>query len=256
MAAMPTIQAQVQTQARTSAQQVNVPITVTGINVTSITRDATTGALNLVGTLTGTILGQALPTPIPFTGTITPARNARNCPDLDLHLDPIHLSLLGLNVDTSAICLNITARRGGGLLGNLLCGGLNNVLTTAGTDTTAAVTQLNGVLNNSQVLGAANRVLAQARDRLVSFAPAQGTTCPVLNLALGPVRLNLLGLNVRLDNCANGPITVNITATQNGGLLGDLLCGLTGTGTGLALIQQINGVLQQITNTTVPVGTV
>jgi len=38
--------------------------------------------------------------------------------------------------------------------------------------------------------------------------------------------LTLLGLNVHLDNCANGPVTVDITATPAGGLLGQLLCGL------------------------------
>ena len=43
------------------------------------------------------------------------------CPVLDLSLGPINLSLLGLNVDTSPICLEITAHQGGGLLGDLLC---------------------------------------------------------------------------------------------------------------------------------------
>jgi hypothetical protein len=49
-----------------------------------------------------------------------------------------------------------------------------------------------------------------------------------LNLigALGPINLNLLGLVVELDNCANGPVTVDITAIPGGGLLGDLLCSL------------------------------
>jgi hypothetical protein len=61
----------------------------------------------------------------PITGTITPARNVRSCPVLDLDLQPIHLSLLGLNVNTSAICpvtVRITATPGGGVLGNLLSG--------------------------------------------------------------------------------------------------------------------------------------
>jgi len=50
-------------------------------------------------------------------------------------------------------------------------------------------------------------------------------TCDVLNLTLGPVNLNLLGLGVSLDNCANGPITVSITGTSGpGNLLGNLVC--------------------------------
>ena len=44
---------------------------------------------------------------------------------LNLALGPINLSLLGLNVDTSPICLDITAQQGGGLLGDLLCGVAN-----------------------------------------------------------------------------------------------------------------------------------
>jgi hypothetical protein len=52
--------------------------------------------------------------------------------------------------------------------------------------------------------------------------------CPILHLSLGPVNLNLLGLQVDLDNCANGPVTVDITAVQGpGNLLGNLLCSLT-----------------------------
>ena len=61
---------------------------------------------------------------------------------------------------------------------------------------------------------------------------AQGT-CTILHLVLGPVNLSLLGLNVNLGGGditpgqpAQSPITLNLTATQGGGLLGDLLCGL------------------------------
>jgi hypothetical protein len=230
-----------------AARQLRVPINITNIEITQVTHDAATGVVNLTGTLTGTILGQTFTTPL--TGTITPARNARNCPVLNLELAPINLSLLGLNVNTSAICLDITARRGGGLLGNLLCGGLSDVLTSAASGATdQAATQLNGLLDNSQVINVLNRTFSQARTRLSSFTPAQAGSCPVLDLSLGPVRLNLLGLNVRLDNCAGGPVQVNVSATPGGGLLGDLLCGLTG-GTGRALTRQVAGVLQQITGT-------
>ena len=41
---------------------------------------------------------------------------------LNLHLAPIDLNILGLEVKTSPICLNISAQPGpGNLLGNLLC---------------------------------------------------------------------------------------------------------------------------------------
>ena len=57
--------------------------------------------------------------------------------------------------------------------------------------------------------------------------PAEGE-CDILNLVLGPVHLDLLGLVVNLDDCAGGPVTVDITAIEGGGLLGDLLCSVAG----------------------------
>jgi hypothetical protein len=57
-------------------------------------------------------------------------------------------------------------------------------------------------------------------------------TCEILNLVLGPLDLTLLGLNVFLDT-----VTLIITAEQGGGLLGDLLCAISGllSGPGNAL---------------------
>jgi hypothetical protein len=58
-----------------------------------------------------------------------------------------------------------------------------------------------------------------------STNPAGG--CDILNLSLGPIHLDLLGLVVDLDNCADGPVTIDITG-QEGALLGDLLCEIAG----------------------------
>jgi hypothetical protein len=51
--------------------------------------------------------------------------------------------------------------------------------------------------------------------------------CPVLDLTLGPVDLNLLGLLVHLDT-----VHLTINADSEGGVLGSLLCSLAGTPTG------------------------
>jgi hypothetical protein len=51
--------------------------------------------------------------------------------------------------------------------------------------------------------------------------------CPVLDLTLGPVDLNLLGLVVHLDT-----VHLTINADSEGGILGSLLCSLAGTPTG------------------------
>jgi hypothetical protein len=72
-----------------------------------------------------------------------------------------------------------------------------------------------------QLVGAALVNVVELNER--------GRRCAILNLELGPIDLTLLGLNVSLDNCKGGPVTVDITA-RRGALLGDLLCGLLGGG--------------------------
>lgn len=57
--------------------------------------------------------------------------------------------------------------------------------------------------------------------------PSSTSTCDVLHLSLGPVNLNLLGLDVSLDNCAGGPVTVSITGSDTGAL-GTLVCDIAG----------------------------
>ena len=73
---------------------------------------------------------------------------------------------------------------------------------------------------------------------------AQQLECEVLNLVLGPISLNLLGLNVQIGGGEDGlePIAVIITADPTGGLLGQLLCSLAGGGP----LQQLIGLLNQI----------
>jgi hypothetical protein len=75
-----------------------------------------------------------------------------DCNILNLEVGEIHLDLLGLNVDTSEICLRVTAEPGQGhLLGNLLCG-LSDLL--------------NGGGDLGRIARALNRI-AGAIDRLV-----------------------------------------------------------------------------------------
>lgn len=97
-----------------------------------------------VGTLTGTLKGRhvsrsgvMLPASLkaPTTGAARAAQ-AASCPILHLVLGPINLNLLGLQVTTNQIILNITAIPGAGnLLGNLLCD-LTNALNPPGILTT------------------------------------------------------------------------------------------------------------------------
>ena len=66
---------------------------------------------------------------------------------------------------------------------------------------------------------------------------AQLLTCEILELTLGPLDLNLLGLEIHLD-------TVHLTIDANplGGLLGQLLCGIAN----LLSLGDILGVLDQL----------
>ena len=197
---------------------------ITSVNLTNFQIVGT--ELKADGTVTGTLAG------LPFTTDITnfvlqlvpdnPSTPAVECSVLNLELAPIHLSLLGLHVDTSAICLEITATPGGGLLGDLLCGlagGIaGGVLPTEGEETAveaALVDLIEGSLDLSP---------AQQPNGANSVCTGE---CEILALALGPLDLSLLGLNVSLDNCADGAVQVCVSATASEGLLGSLLCGLS-----------------------------
>ena len=79
-------------------------------------------------------------------------------------------------------------------------------------------------------------------------------TCSVLQLQLGPIDLNLLGLRVQLFGGTNPsnplPITALITAEQgSGNLLGNLLCNLTGALNQGGILGQLTGNLQQLAST-------
>jgi hypothetical protein len=191
----------------------------------------------------GLVGSQPFSTPISLTPGAVPVGGT--CPILNLSLGPINLQLLGLNVDTSSICLQITAIQGGGLLGDLLCG-IANLLNTGLplTDVLASLTgQQLALLSNglTQVLNQAIFIPLSRSDAL------QAAECNILHLALGPIDLNLLGLRVQLTDCAQGPVVLDITATPGGGLPGDLLCGLSGLLQGNAAAK-IADALQAIAN--------
>jgi hypothetical protein len=218
------------------------------INISSVAFNPLNGAITAVGTI-GNQAFQA-------TGLLTlgsQTQNGATTPILHLELNEIHLDLLGLKVDTSKICLDITATSGQGqLLGNLLTGvanllngpnppavgGILGGLSTAQLGTLTS--GLTGVLNG--VFGA-----------LGSPSSVSGASTDILNLSLGPVDLNILGLGVHLDDCNNGPVTVDITAESGPGrLLGNLLTSVThlldGPAAGGAISNALNRVAGESNN--------
>lgn len=73
---------------------------------------------------------------------------------------------------------------------------------------------------------------------------AQQAACDVLNLVLGPLDLNLLGLQVHLDQ-----VVLDIVAQPGpGNLLGNLLCAVAGLLDGLAIGPLLAQLLQALTN--------
>jgi len=80
-------------------------------------------------------------------------------------------------------------------------------------------------------------------ESVIPGAPSGGAavgTCDVLNLVLGPLDLNLLGLEVHLDT-----VVLDIVANPAGGLLGQLLCGVANL-LNLGLLGQLADLLNQI----------
>jgi hypothetical protein len=73
--------------------------------------------------------------------------------------------------------------------------------------------------------------------------PQAAVACQILNLTLGPLNLNILGLVVNIPN----PIVINITAVPGAGnLLGNLLCSVANLLNGSGQLQQIANLLNQI----------
>ena len=106
-------------------------------------------------------------------------------------------ALGGTGTFTGDYTINRVAKSGGGLV---------------------AVGTLSGTLTDS-----AGTVLGTVTQSVTTPLQAAGS-CDVLNLTLGPLDLNLLGLRVQLNQ-----VVLNITAEPGpGNLLGNLLCAVAG----------------------------
>jgi len=222
----------------------NVPVTgtLTGatINITDfVVQD---GALAVVFDLVnsaGTVLGTFTEPVAAISGT---------CDILHLELGPLDLDLLGLVVHLDKVVLDIDANAGGGILGDLLCGiaglldnptglaelldrilrlvgGLFSGLDVVGTVTGATLNITKFVVDNGALAaqGTITNSAGQVLDTFTAAIDATGT-CQILHLELGPLDLDLLGLEIHLDR-----VVLDITAQSGpGNLLGNLLCGIAG----------------------------
>jgi hypothetical protein len=120
-----------------------------------------------------------------------------------------------------------------------------------GTLTTTGFQVINGVLSatgtlTGNVVDSAGTVLATITNQAIT-SPLQVTaTCTILDLTLGPLDLNLLGLRIQLNQ-----VHLLITAVPGAGnLLGNLLCSvanlLNGGGPLATLLAGLSDLLNQI----------
>jgi hypothetical protein len=194
---------------------------------------ATASGVVADGTLTGKLRSGTSVSrdsaPVKFR--VAAKRRGRRCDVITLRLAPLDLELLGVQVKTSHIKLDVYSRKGR-VLGDLFC-----ALAHAKVTFPRVARAL-----NSRLDGRSLRVLAASTSLPARAAQAQPQSCQVLKLVLGPLHLDLLGLVVDLyGKTHRDPVIVRINAQPDKGLLGQLLCGLAGGGgvTNLAGLQSL-----------------
>lgn len=198
---------------------------------------ATSAGVTAAGTLTGALRSGTSVSrdsaPVRFA-VVAASRNAR-CNVLTLRLAPLYLELLGVQVQTSYISLDVYALRGR-VLGDLFC-----ALAHAKVSFPKVARDLNSRLGNRPL-----QVFSTSGSMPASAAAAAPASCQVLKLVLGPLHLDLLGLDVDLyGQTKANPVVVTIDAVPSEGLLGQLLCGLAG-GTGVNSLSGLQSLLDSL----------
>jgi hypothetical protein len=145
----------------------------------------------------------------------------------ELHLTSLPAALVaGVNVPITG-----TTSKGGKFTGNFHIqqfSVVNNQIVAVGT--------LTGTIQNS--LGNVIGTVLKTIKLIVTF---KGASCDILHLELGPLDLDLLGLQVHLDK-----VVLDIDADPSGGLLGALLCAVANLLNTGGLLTDIVNLLNQI----------
>lgn len=141
---------------------------------------------------------------------------AGGCKILTLDLEELDLKLLGLRVHLGKVNLAVTGQRNGGVLGRLFC----KLASTRLGKRVEAARAITARLDRRPMRLISLQVPITQR---VTSAQAGNSppVCQVLNLIVGPLNLELLGLVVDLNK-----VKLDITATRGAGALGDLFCKL------------------------------
>jgi hypothetical protein len=202
-------------QARAKASKSRVLTVKVAINRFNVGRARTTASGTATATLTDN-QGHRSTFKQPVTLAV---KSGGSCRILSLQLDQLKLDLLGLNVKLDKVNLQVTGNRRGGVLGSLFCKLANAQVKTK---RAKAAHRLNVRMRHRPV----QPIQFGVPLKPVTAAQASGGTCQVLNLILGPLHLDLLGLVVDLNK-----VNLNITATRGQGQLGDTFCQLADNNT-------------------------
>ena len=201
---------------------------------------ATASGVVAAGTLTGRLQSgtsvSRQSAPVKFA--VAAKQNGARCNVITLRLATLNLELLGVQVTTSAISLDVYALHGR-VLGDLFC-----ALAHAKVTFPKAAREASAL--NSRLRGRSLQLFTASESLPASAAQAQPQTCQVLKLVLGPLHLDLLGLDVDLyGKTKANPVVVTIDAIPSEGLLGQLLCGLAG-GTGVTSLTGLQNLLSSL----------
>ena len=158
-----------------------------------------------------------------------------NCRVLELHLAELYLDLLGLQVRTSTINAKLTGDKKQAL-GRLFCKLSGALKLSKEALAKRTVRSLNQGLGDRGLPVLQFTATVHGQEQQSSSTARQGQApppppgaCPVLDILLGPLDLDLLGLVLELYGATDGdPIRVNVVADPNGGELGRTFCGLSG----------------------------
>jgi hypothetical protein len=176
----------------------------------------TKAGLRALGTASANLQGNAARKKVTFAVT-----QGASCSILTLNLQQLNLQLLGLNLVTSAINLRITGKTDR-TLGALFCR-LAKALRLS-SNSKAAAASLNRHLRGRPLHALRLRGLMRP---VTADAAQAAPSCKVLDLILGPLNLDLLGLVVDLYGPdRTKPVEVHVTADPAGGVLGAVFCKL------------------------------
>jgi hypothetical protein len=155
------------------------------------------------------------------------AQQGSTCEVLHLELGQLHLELLGLIVDLTAvdsdkIVLDISGKSDEAL-GKILCQLIGAIQSGKATKATKATRRLNAAMAKRNHGSVMTLSVPLGQRQLQQAAAATGPgPCKVLDLVLGPLYVDLLGLVIQLNK-----VELQITA-EPVGTLGTLFCQLSG----------------------------